>query len=166
MVFYCNINAFSNLTSVIYLYNENMNLEMTIKKLGSAYKFRVGRATGNEHIFFVWPHKLNPKKTTFFGPALPGGGVFRTLESATEIWDYISIQNLIFICVLGSKMATLASECPTYFDFSSAKLLTKFIFEFLGLFYIVAWISERVLIVNILFYLYKKGGDFFATKAQ
>ena len=24
---------------------------MTIKKLGSAYKFRVGRATGNEHIF-------------------------------------------------------------------------------------------------------------------
>ena len=28
-----------------------MNLEMTIKKLGSAYKFRVGRATGNEHNF-------------------------------------------------------------------------------------------------------------------
>ena len=28
-----------------------MNLEMTIKKLGSAYKFKVGRATGNEHIF-------------------------------------------------------------------------------------------------------------------
>ena len=51
MVFKCNINAFSNLTSIIYLYNENMNLEMTIKKLGSAYKFRVGRATGNEHIF-------------------------------------------------------------------------------------------------------------------
>ena len=56
MVFNCNINAFSNLTSIIYLYNENMNLEMTIKKLGSAYKFRVGRATGNEHIFFVWPY--------------------------------------------------------------------------------------------------------------
>ena len=55
MVFNCNINAFSNLTSIIYLYNENMNLEMTIKKLGSAYKFRVGRATGNEHIFF-WPY--------------------------------------------------------------------------------------------------------------
>ena len=53
------------------------------------------------------------------------------LEPATEFWDYISIQNLIFICVLGSKMATLASECPTYFDFSSVKLLTKFIFEFL-----------------------------------
>ena len=51
MVFNCNINAFSNLTSIIYLYNENMNLEMTIKKLRSAYKFRVGRATGNEHIF-------------------------------------------------------------------------------------------------------------------
>ena len=51
MVFNFNINAFSNLTSIIYLYNENMNLEMTIKKLGSAYKFRVGRATGNEHIF-------------------------------------------------------------------------------------------------------------------
>ena len=51
MVFNCNINAFSNWTSIIYLYNENMNLEMTIKKLGSAYKFRVGRATGNEHIF-------------------------------------------------------------------------------------------------------------------
>ena len=51
MVFNCNINAFSNLTSIIYLYNENMNLEMTIKKLGPAYKFRVGRATGNEHIF-------------------------------------------------------------------------------------------------------------------
>ena len=51
MVFNCNINAFSNLTSIIYLYNENMNLEMIIKKLGSAYKFRVVRATGNEHIF-------------------------------------------------------------------------------------------------------------------
>ena len=51
MVFNYNINAFSNLTSIIYLYNENMNLEMTIKNLGSAYKFRVGRATGNEHIF-------------------------------------------------------------------------------------------------------------------
>ena len=51
MVFNCNINAFSNLTSIIYLYNVNMNLEMTIKKLGPAYKFRVGRATGNEHIF-------------------------------------------------------------------------------------------------------------------
>ena len=51
MVFNCNINAFSNLTSIIYLYNENMNLEMTIKKIGSAHKFRVGRATGNEHIF-------------------------------------------------------------------------------------------------------------------
>ena len=51
MVFNCNLNAFSNLTSIIYLYNENMNLEMTIKKLGSAYKFRVSRATGNEHIF-------------------------------------------------------------------------------------------------------------------
>ena len=55
MVFNCNINAFSNLTSIIYLYNENMNLEMTIKKLGSAYKFRVGRATGNEHIFLFGP---------------------------------------------------------------------------------------------------------------
>ena len=51
MVFDCNINAFSNLTSIIYLYNENMNLEMTIKKSGSAYRVRVGRATGNEHIF-------------------------------------------------------------------------------------------------------------------
>ena len=51
LVFNCNINAFSNLTSIIYLYNENMNLEMTIKKLRSAYKLRVGRATGNEHIF-------------------------------------------------------------------------------------------------------------------
>ena len=50
MVFNCNRNAFSNLTSIIYLYNKNMNLEMTIKKLGSAYK-RVGGATGNKHIF-------------------------------------------------------------------------------------------------------------------
>ena len=56
MVFNGNINAFSNLTSIIYLFNENMNLEMTIKKLGSAYKLRVGRATGNEHFFFVWPN--------------------------------------------------------------------------------------------------------------
>ena len=54
MVSNCNINTFSNLTSIIYFYNENMNLEMTIKKLGSAYKFRVGRATGNEHIFFLF----------------------------------------------------------------------------------------------------------------
>ena len=57
MVFNCNINAFSNLTSIIYLYNENINLEMTIKKLGSAYKFRVGRATGNEHIFLFGLNK-------------------------------------------------------------------------------------------------------------
>ena len=35
------------------LYNENMNLEMTMKKLGSIYKLRVGRATGNEHIFYL-----------------------------------------------------------------------------------------------------------------
>ena len=35
MVFNCNMNAFSRLTSIINLYNENMNLEMTIKKLGS-----------------------------------------------------------------------------------------------------------------------------------
>ena len=52
MEFNCNINAFSGLTSIIYLYNENMNLERTIKKLGSVYKFRVGRAIGNEHIFY------------------------------------------------------------------------------------------------------------------
>ena len=64
MVFNCNINAFSNLISIIYLYNENMNLEMTIKKLGSAYKFRVGRATGNEHIFlFGLIFKLSLKYT-------------------------------------------------------------------------------------------------------
>ena len=63
MVFNCNINAFNNLISIIYLYNENMNLKMTIKKLGSAYKFRVGRATGNERIFLfgqcqTWHHIL------------------------------------------------------------------------------------------------------------
>ena len=52
MVFNCNMNAFSRLTSINNLYNENMNLEMTMKKLGSVYKFRVGRATGNEHIFY------------------------------------------------------------------------------------------------------------------
>ena len=52
MVFNCNINAFSRLTSIINLYNANMNLEMTIKKLGSIYKFRVSRATGNEHFFY------------------------------------------------------------------------------------------------------------------
>ena len=42
MVSNCNINAFSRLTSIIYKYNENMNLEMTIKKLGS-----VGRPETN-----------------------------------------------------------------------------------------------------------------------
>ena len=51
-IFNCNINAFSRFTSIINLYNENMNLEMTIKKLGSVYKFRVGRATLKEHIFY------------------------------------------------------------------------------------------------------------------
>ena len=56
MVFNCNMNAFSRFTTIINLYIENMSLEMTIKKLGSVYKFRVGRATGNEHIFFVWPY--------------------------------------------------------------------------------------------------------------
>ena len=48
---------FGNLTSIIYLYTENMNLEMTIKKLGSAYKFRDGRATGNEHIYCLALYK-------------------------------------------------------------------------------------------------------------
>ena len=50
-------------------YNENMNLEMTIKKLGSAYKFRVGRATGNEHIFLFglsYDSKLNRSKNLSF----------------------------------------------------------------------------------------------------
>ena len=51
MVFNCNMNAFSKFPTIINLNIENMNLEMTIKKLGSVYKFRVGRATGNEHIF-------------------------------------------------------------------------------------------------------------------
>ena len=51
MVFNCNMNAFIRFTTIINLYNENMSLEMTIKKLGSVYKLRVGRATGNEHIF-------------------------------------------------------------------------------------------------------------------
>ena len=46
------MNAFYRLTSIINLYNENMNLELTIKKLGLVYKFRVGRATRNEHIFY------------------------------------------------------------------------------------------------------------------
>ena len=45
------MNAFSRFTTIINLYIENMSLEMTIKKLGSVYKFRVGLATGNEHIF-------------------------------------------------------------------------------------------------------------------
>ena len=65
MVFNGNINAFSNLTSIIYLYNENMNLEMTIKKLGSAYKFRVGRATGNEHIVFLFGLSILINFSTF-----------------------------------------------------------------------------------------------------
>ena len=52
MVLYCNMNAFSRLTSVINLYNENMNLEMTIKKLWLVYKFRVSQATENKHIFY------------------------------------------------------------------------------------------------------------------
>ena len=51
MVFNCNMNAFSRLTTIINLYIENMSLEMTIKMLGSVYRFRVGRAIGNEHIF-------------------------------------------------------------------------------------------------------------------
>ena len=74
------------------------------------------------------------------GTARGGGGV-PPLKSATEFWDNISIQNFIFICVLGSKRATLASECHSLSLFRF--LLCEFIFEFL--FYIVAWISERVL---------------------
>ena len=60
MVFNCNMNAFSRFTTIISLYNENVNLEMTIKKLGSVYKFRVGRATGNEHIFYFGLTRLRP----------------------------------------------------------------------------------------------------------
>ena len=47
MVSNCNMNAFSRFTTIINLYNENMILVMTIKKLGPVYKFWVGRATGN-----------------------------------------------------------------------------------------------------------------------
>ena len=54
MVFNCNMNAFSRFTTIINLNIENMSLEMTIKKLESVYKSRVGRATGNEHIFFCF----------------------------------------------------------------------------------------------------------------
>ena len=68
MVFNCNMNAFRRLTSIINLYNENMNLEMTIKKLGSVYKLRVGRVTGNEHILF-WPYA---KTFTQLGNILAG----------------------------------------------------------------------------------------------
>ena len=53
IVFNCNINAFSNLTSIIYLYNENMNLEMTIKKLGS-----VGRPETNIFLFGLTQMKI------------------------------------------------------------------------------------------------------------
>ena len=42
MVSNCNINAFSNLSSIIYVYNENMNFEMTIKKV------RAGVTTNND----------------------------------------------------------------------------------------------------------------------
>ena len=64
MVFNCNMNAFSRFTTIIKLYNENMSLEMTIKKLGSVYKFRVGRATGNEHFFFVWPRQRSTRSAS------------------------------------------------------------------------------------------------------
>ena len=74
---------------------------------------------------------LTKKKNIFLTGTARGGGGVAPLNPPLNFGDYISIQNLIFICVLGSKMATLASECPTNFDFSSAKLLTKFIFEFL-----------------------------------
>ena len=54
MAFNCNINAFSSLTYMIYWNNENINLEVTIKKLGSVYKFMVGRASGNEKNIFYF----------------------------------------------------------------------------------------------------------------
>ena len=47
------MNAFSRLTSIINFYNENMNLEMAMKKLGSVYKFRVGRATEKKKIILA-----------------------------------------------------------------------------------------------------------------
>ena len=53
MVLNCNIKEFRSLTSIIYLHNENMDFELTIKKLGLVYEFRFGRANGNEHIFYV-----------------------------------------------------------------------------------------------------------------
>ena len=58
MVFNCNMNDFSRLTSIINLYYENMNLEMTIKKLGSVYKLRVGRATGKRTYILFWPYSI------------------------------------------------------------------------------------------------------------
>ena len=71
MVFNCNMNAFSRLTFILNLYNKNMNLEMTIKKLGSVYKFRVGRATGNKHIFYFCLNTIKIKGITgsvYFDP--------------------------------------------------------------------------------------------------
>ena len=90
MVFNCNINAFSNLTSIIYLYNENMNLEMTIKKLGSVYKFRVGRATGKEHIFLFglicsFPPILLPAYIRHFLLLLAGSKTARSMLDSSTI---------------------------------------------------------------------------------
>ena len=94
MVFNCNINAFSNLTSIIYLYNENMNLEMAIRKLGSAYKFRVGRATGNEHIFFLFGLKMS------------------SLLARSNIWDYDSGKADLFSFKEQKGRVTLVASLP------------------------------------------------------
>ena len=57
----------------LMIWNRVGRSEMTIKKLGSVYKIRVGRATGNERIFF-WGGG-GPKITGADPePKLPGGG--------------------------------------------------------------------------------------------
>ena len=38
---------------------------MPIKTLGSLVKIRVGRVTGNTHIFFFWPYLVACEQNTF-----------------------------------------------------------------------------------------------------
>ena len=107
MVFNCNINAFSNLTSIIYLYNENMNLEMTIKKLGPAYKFRVGRATGNEHIFL-------------FGLRITDEGSLPEMR----IWSILLINSYLKWCIHLSRslcIFQLLDECHCWWTRESPR---------------------------------------------
>ena len=91
-----------------------MNLEMTIKKLGSAYKFRVGRATGNEHIF-VCPKRdftLVQKSYCFYPDVRVQA--FTNAGANVKVFEFQSV--FIPFCIYHTTKTVYGSELASLTD--------------------------------------------------